>query len=153
MDLAPKGLTRIKQCWTVRCRARGLFITPATLTDSLAGAITIDTAGAQQLALGVMTALFARERTGEGQRVQTSALGAALATAMELTWVAMTGADLPRSGNHHPNIKGPYGVYETANGGSILSQTMQNEAWDALCIFAETFGWRLIHDFKRRGSG
>ena len=101
-----------------------------------------------------MTALFARERTGEGQRVQTSALGAALwLQQWELTQVAMTGADLPRSGNHHPNIKGPYGVYETADGGSIMiAQTMQNEAWDALCIFAETFELAIDPRFQTPGQ-
>ena len=58
-----------------------------------------------------------------------------------------------RSGNHHPNIKGPYGVYETADGGSIMiAQTMQNEAWDALCIFAETFELAIDPRFQTPGQ-
>ena len=106
---------------------------------TLAGAIIVDTAGAMQLALGVMTALLARERHGEGQRVQTSALGASLwLQQWELTHVAMTGAVLVRDGNHHPNLKGPYGVYLTRDGGAItIAQTMTEEAWDAFCIYAE----------------
>ena len=47
-------------------------------TPSLIGAIVLDTAGAMQLALSIMTALFARVRYNVGQQVQTSALGAAL---------------------------------------------------------------------------
>jgi len=46
--------------------------------------------------------------------------------------------NLSRSGSHHPNIRGGYGVYETSDGGAILLATsMQLEAYDALCIFAE----------------
>ena len=153
----PKGTDANKAMLDGAAAARGGLVHHTGYPDrppSLAGAITIDTAGAQQLALGVMTALFARERTGEGQRVQTSALGAALwLQQWELTQVAMTGAELPRSGNHHPNIKGPYGVYETADGGSIMiAQTMQNEAWDALCIFAETFELAIDPRFQTPGQ-
>lgn len=153
----PKGPDANKAMLDGAAAARGGLVHHTGYPDrppSLAGAITIDTAGAQQLALGVMTALFARERTGEGQRVQTSALGAALwLQQWELTQVAMTGAELPRSGNHHPNIKGPYGVYETADGGSIMiAQTMQNEAWDALCIFAETFELAIDPRFQTPGQ-
>ena len=106
---------------------------------SLLGAVVVDTAGALQLALGVMTALLARERFGKAQRVQTSALGACLwLQQWELTHTAMTGANLKRDGNHHPLIKGPYGVYHTSDGGAItLAQTMTEEAWDAFCIFAD----------------
>lgn len=113
---------------------------------TLPGAIIIDTAGAMQLALGVMTALFARERHGTAQRVQTSALGATLwLQQWELTHVAMTNADISRDGNHHPILGGVYGVYETQDGSWItLAQVMEQEAWDTLCIFMEA--WDLAID-------
>jgi crotonobetainyl-CoA:carnitine CoA-transferase CaiB-like acyl-CoA transferase len=103
------------------------------------GAIIGDTAGGMHLALATMTALFARERTGKGQRVQTSSLGTQLwLQQWELTHTAMTGAALKRAGAHHPNIKGPYGIYPTSCGGAImLAHTMQQEAWDAICVFGE----------------
>ncbi len=102
------------------------------------GAVVADTAGAMHLALAIMTALYVRERTGVGQRVQTSGLGTQLwLQQWELTHTAMTGARLIRSGAHHPNIKGPYGIYPTRCGGAImLAQTMVQEAWDAICVFA-----------------
>ncbi len=102
------------------------------------GAIVADTAGAMHLALATLTALFARERTGLGQRVQTSALGTQLwLQQWELTHTAMTGARLQRAGSHHPNIKGSYGIYATRCGGAImLAQTMTQEAWNAICVFA-----------------
>lgn len=121
---------------------------------SLAGGIVLDTAGAMQLALGVMTALLARERHGGGQRVQTSALGAALwLQQWELTHVAMTGANLGRDGNHHPNIRGFYGVYRTSDEGAImLAQVMDQEGWDALCIFADVLELSLDPRFQTPGQ-
>ncbi len=121
--------------------ARGglaLMTGSADQAPCLPGAIIGDTAGAMQLCLGVMTALLARARGAAGQRVQTSALGTQLwLQQWELTHVAATGADLLRDGSHHPNIKGPYGIYPTREGGAImLAQTMEQGAWDALCAFA-----------------
>eukprot|EP00752_Nemacystus_decipiens_P017339 g15535.t1 len=108
-------------------------------TPSLPGAIIGDTSGAMHLALGIVTALLARERGHGGQRVQTSALGTQMwLQQWEVTHVGMTGATLERSHSHHPNIRGPYGVYATSDGGAImLAHTMQQEAWDAVCAFAE----------------
>jgi crotonobetainyl-CoA:carnitine CoA-transferase CaiB-like acyl-CoA transferase len=132
----------------------------ADRAPSLPGAIIADTAGAMHLALATMTALFSRERHGgQGQRVQTSALGTQLwLQQWELTHVAMTDARLIRRGNHHPNIKGPYGAYRTRDGGAIvLAQTMDQEHWDAFCIFAEVpelaFDPRLQTPGQRLGEG
>jgi crotonobetainyl-CoA:carnitine CoA-transferase CaiB-like acyl-CoA transferase len=105
-----------------------------------AGAAIADTAGAMQLALGVLTALFARERTGKGQCVETSALGAQLWLQMwEVLHSSMTGQPLRRQGSHLPTLVCPYGVYETTDGGAFLFATaMDEESWDALWIFAGT---------------
>ncbi len=112
---------------------------PAATAPCLPGAIVGDTAGAMHLALGVMTALLARERGSPGQQVQTSALGTQLwLQQWELTHTAMTGAHLTRDGSHHANIRGPYGIYPTRCGGAILiAQTMVQDAWDAFCVYAE----------------
>ena len=106
---------------------------------ALPGAIIADTGGAMHLALAITTALLARERHGVAQLVQTSALGTQLwLQQWELTHVAMTGAKLTRDGNHHPNIKGPYGVYGTSDGGAILiAVSLQQDDWDRFCAFAE----------------
>jgi len=121
---------------------------------SLAGAVVVDTSGAMQLALGVVTALLARQRFQVGQRVQTSALGATLwLQQWELTHVSMTGATLTRDGNHHPNIRGPYGVYRTQDNGAIMmAQTMDYEAWDAFCIFSEAFDLAIDPRFQTPGQ-
>ncbi len=153
----PKGEDADKAMLDGAAASRGGLVHHTGYADrepALPGAILIDTAGAMQLALGVMTALFARERHGKGQRVQTSALGTALwLQQWELTHVSMTGAELTRDGNHHPNLRGPYGVYFTSDGGAItLTQTMDSEAWDALCIFADTLELAVDPRFQTPGQ-
>jgi len=137
----PRGPDTHKAMLDGAAVARGGLASMTGFADAplLPGATIGDTSGAMQLALGVVTALLARERHGKAQRGQTSALGTQLwLQQWELTHVAMTGARLQPVGAHHPNIRGPYGVYRTRDGGAImLAQTMDAEAWDAFCIFAE----------------
>ena len=128
-------------------------------TPHLPGAIVADTAGAMHLALGIMTALVARERGAGGQQVQTSALGTQLwLQQWELAHVSMTGAAIGRDGSHHANIKGPYGVYRTSDDGAILiAHTMQLDNWDAFCVFADVpdlaIDPRLQTPSQRLGEG
>ena len=80
--------------------ARGLssVVGPTGGPPAMVGALVADTGGAMQLALGVVTALLARERTGVAQRVDTSALGSQLWLQIwELTHVSLTGFEVSRS--------------------------------------------------------
>ncbi len=103
------------------------------------GAAIADHTGAMQLALGVMTALLARERTGCGQEVNTSALGAQMwVQAWELTHTTMSDEPLRREGKHNPNIRCPYGVYETKDGGAFMFVVaMSDESWDDFWLFVD----------------
>jgi crotonobetainyl-CoA:carnitine CoA-transferase CaiB-like acyl-CoA transferase len=103
------------------------------------GAAIADHTGAMQLALGVMTALYARERTGRGQEVNTSSLGALMwIQAWELTHTAMSDETLHRAGQHNPSIRCPYGIYETKDGGAfLLAVAMSDESWDDFCVFVD----------------
>jgi len=105
----------------------------------LLGSVVGDTGGAMQLALGVLTALLARERHGGGQRVSVSGLGAQLwFQQWELTHESMTGKLLERDGQHHCNLRGAYGLYETSDKKAILlAASMTLESWDAFCVFAD----------------
>jgi crotonobetainyl-CoA:carnitine CoA-transferase CaiB-like acyl-CoA transferase len=86
-----------------------------------------------------MTALYARERTGRGQEVNTSALGALMwIQSWEITHTTMSDERLQRSGQHNPNIRCPYGVYETKDGGWFLFVVaMSDQSWDEFWIFAD----------------
>ncbi len=104
-----------------------------------AGAAVADMTGAMQLALGVMTALVARERHGTGQRVDTSAYGGQLwLQQWELTHGSITGKPLEPAGAHLANIPAMYGIYEAADDEWIFfGVPLTNEAWDAFCVFAD----------------
>ena len=103
------------------------------------GAAVADHSGSMQLALGIMTALFAREHTGRGQEVSTSALGAMMwMQAWEIAHTTMSTATLHRAGQHNPNLQCPYGIYETADGGAfLLAVAMSDASWDAFWIFVD----------------
>jgi crotonobetainyl-CoA:carnitine CoA-transferase CaiB-like acyl-CoA transferase len=103
------------------------------------GAAIADHSGAMQLALGIMTALYARERTGRGQEVNTSSLGALMwIQSWEITHSAMSDETLRREGPHNPNIRCPYGIYETKDGGAfLLAVAMSDESWDDFWVFVE----------------
>jgi formyl-CoA transferase len=158
----PRGPDAHKAMLDGAAVARGGLASMTGLADGpphLPGAIIGDTSGAMHLALAVVTALLARERHGVAQRAQTSALGTQLwLQQWELTHVSMTGARLQPTGAHHPNIRGPYGIYRTRDGGAImLAQTMAQDAWDAFCIFADlpelAFDPRWQTPAQRLGEG
>ena len=101
------------------------------------GIMLADHGGALQLALACMTALVARHTTGRGQLVCTSSLGTMLWMQMwELQHSAITGVPLSRTGPHHPNLKAPYGVYATSDGGAVMFvHARSDEAWAEFWIF------------------
>ena len=158
----PKGEDADKAMLDGAAVARGGLSSVTGSPDAppgLPGAASGDTAGAMQLALAVVTALLARERHGGGQQVMTSALGTQLwLQQWELTHASMTGHVMQRDGSHHPNLRGPYGVYATADGGAImLATTMELDNWDAFCAFADApelaFDPRLQTPGQRLGDG
>jgi crotonobetainyl-CoA:carnitine CoA-transferase CaiB-like acyl-CoA transferase len=71
----------------------------------------------QNLVGGIVAALFARERTGVGQRVTTSLLGGQVwAQASEYTGALLRGAASGRSNRGHPLIPGLYAIFRTKDG-------------------------------------
>jgi formyl-CoA transferase/CoA:oxalate CoA-transferase len=93
------------------------------ISDIVAGLFT---------AQGVMAALFARERTGEGQQVDIGMLDT---TAALLTYQAgnyfATGRAPARQGNRHPTIA-PYETFETADG-EIVIAVGNDTLWRKFC--------------------
>ncbi len=77
-----------------------------------------------QAAIGILAALLARDRTGEGQKVSVSMLGAVLdAQAQELVTFLNGGLapERPSVSTAHALISAPYGVYEAADGWLVLA--------------------------------
>ena len=145
----PEGADRDKPMLDGVAQARGGLSSVTGMpgqTAVLPGAAIVDTAGAMQLALGVMTGLFARAQHGKGQKVSTSALGTTLwLQQWELQQCIITGIPFTAKGSHIAGIEGPYGIYDTKDGGSFMFANAQDEeSWDSLCIFCELF--ELIGD-------
>ena len=100
------------------------------------GSIIGDTGGAMGLALGIMTALAARELHGIGQKVQTSSYGIMVwMQAWEINHSSVTGTMLRRDGPHHPNVPGIVGLYDTADGGAFCVGINSDESWREFCDF------------------
>ena len=98
---------------------------PFGLADSIAGLTT---------AYAVMTALAARERTGEGQVVDLALIEPILAAlGPQPLWYDQLGHVQPRTGNRSPN-NAPRGVYRTADG-----------SWVAVSTSAQSVAERVMH--------
>ncbi len=118
------------------------------------GAAIADHAGGMQTALACVTGLLAREKTGRGQLIQTSSLGAQLWLQMwELQHSFMTGVPLTREGSHHPNLKAPYGVYMTRDNLPIMYvAAMTDESWTAFWLFVDMPEALLLEQWDTPGK-
>jgi crotonobetainyl-CoA:carnitine CoA-transferase CaiB-like acyl-CoA transferase len=91
-----------------------------------------DIAAGMHLAVGILSALEARHRTGRGQFVETSLLESALSLGVyEAAHVFATGEPPPRLGQAHRG-SAPYQVFETADGWLTVGAAQQN-FWERLC--------------------
>ncbi|MCK6526119.1 CoA transferase [Myxococcota bacterium] len=96
------------------------------------GASVADVVGGMVALQGILLALYARERTGRGQRVDASLLEGQLSL---LTWIAsgwLNAGQAPRrAGNRHPSVA-PYGTYSVRDG--WLNLAVANDAqWRRFC--------------------
>lgn len=90
------------------------------------GMPVIDAIAGQQLAFGIVAALFRRERTGRGQKVSTSLLDVAIdLQAQEFTGYLNNQEEPRRSaaGIAHPFFVPPYGIYATKDSYLALAHT------------------------------
>lgn len=120
-DLLLQGLTGVL---TATGRA-GTSPTPVGVAIS-------DQLGAMHMVYGALSALYWRERSGEGQRVDTSLFQSLLAhQSQDFLTVLNFERDFerPASGIGHPGTPAPFGVYETSDG--HLSIAMN--PWETLC--------------------
>jgi len=81
------------------------------------GVTIADHIGCQNMAIGVLGALMARERTGRGQRVDVSLFGSQIyAQCSEYTAFFLTGEVPGRANFGHPILSAAYGILETSDG-------------------------------------
>lgn len=83
------------------------------------GTALSDQLGALHLVYAILAALYHRERSGEGQRVEVNLLQSVLAFEMQDFFTVHNlgrGFERPESGIAHPGNGAPFGIYPTADG-------------------------------------
>ena len=99
---------------------------------SKAGVALVDVIAGLYATTGILAALHERDRTGEGQRVEVSLLGAELAAlANQSAGFLLAGAVPSAGGNRHPSIA-PFGTFEAADG-PLMILAGNDVQWRALC--------------------
>lgn len=89
-----------------------------------------DQTGAMNFAFGIMTALFARERTGLGQKVEVSLFGTQLALqAPELLHSLHFGVERPREFRAAPTV----GHFKCGDGRWVMVVGIDQKFWPRLC--------------------
>lgn len=85
-------------------------------------------------AVGTVAALYERDRTGRGQRVEVAMLDAQVAMVhYHFSYFDASGKLLPRVGSEHHNMV-PYGIYECNDGFIALAVTPEPpKFWHSLC--------------------
>ncbi|HEY8602682.1 MAG TPA: CoA transferase [Thermomicrobiales bacterium] len=102
-------------------------------------------------AFGILAALQARERTGRGQRVETSLLESMIGTMGFQAVRVLNGAGVPPpAGNHHP-INAPYGAFRTGDGWVTIGAT-GDKRWSAFCRILDAPEWLTDPRFATNGD-
>ena len=100
-----------------------------------------DHCGSQNLQTGILAALFAREKTGRGQRVDVSLLGGQIwMQATEYTHYFLTGELAGKSNGGHPLVHALYGVFPTSDG-AIAMAGCPEHLWEGMCRAIERPDW------------
>jgi alpha-methylacyl-CoA racemase len=97
------------------------------------GAPVSDIVGALWAAVGILQALLERKRTGRGQRVDASFLGAALSCLPLAVAHTQAGEPLARGTGAVTGGQVCYQVYETLDGEYMTLAALEPRFWDAFC--------------------
>ncbi len=117
----------------VQCETGLVSITGAPDTPSKAGISAADIAAGMYAYSGILTALYQRERTGEGAALEVSmfeALGEWMG--YPAYYAAYGGREPPRAGASHATIA-PYGPFRCADGHEINLGVQNEREWERFC--------------------
>jgi crotonobetainyl-CoA:carnitine CoA-transferase CaiB-like acyl-CoA transferase len=104
------------------------------------GTPVADITAGNNAAMAVLAALFHRERTGEGQKIEISLFDSQLQLlANSASGALFTGQDARRLGNQHPNIV-PYQVFAASDAHFVLAVASET-LWRKLCAALESPEW------------
>ena len=90
--------------------------------------------GGMNAAIGILLALFAREKTGEGQYVDISMTDGMMGLLpVALYWKSLMGQTPPRGDNMLSHRYACYNTYETADGRHMAVGAVEGKFWKAIC--------------------
>jgi itaconate CoA-transferase len=117
----------------VQSEAGVLSVTGTPETPSKVGISIADIATGMYAYSGILTALFQREKTGQGGRVEVTMLEA-LGEWMNypLYYAHFSGVAPPRTGPDHATIV-PYGRFRTGDGKEVMFGIQNEREWAAFC--------------------
>lgn len=117
----------------VQCEAGLVSVTGTPDTPSKVGISVADIAAGMYAYTGILTALYDRERTGEGADFEVS-LFEALGEWMGFPayYSAYGGEEPPRTGASHAAIA-PYGPFDTGDGGRVFLGIQNEREWAKFC--------------------
>lgn len=117
----------------VQCEAGLVSITGTPETPSKVGISVADIAAGMYAYTAILTALFKRERTGEGSSFEVSMLEA-LAEWMGFPayFAGYGGKEPPRTGASHSAIA-PYGPFECGDGDVVFLGIQNEREWEKFC--------------------
>jgi itaconate CoA-transferase len=117
----------------VQCEAGFLSVTGTPETPVKAGISVADISAGMYAYSGVLTALYERERTGEGTSFEVAMLEALGEwVAQPYLYARYGGTPPPRTGARHASIA-PYGPYRTGDGAQVFMGVQNEREWAALC--------------------
>jgi itaconate CoA-transferase len=131
----PDGPYRHKKAYDllVQCEAGLLSVTGTPGEPAKAGISVADIAAGMYAYSGVLTALYERERTGEGSSLDVAMLDALGEWMSQPFYYSVYGGQpARRTGARHASIA-PYGPYAAADGSQVFIGLQNDREWAVLC--------------------
>ncbi len=130
-----KGPRATHPAFDLAAQAQGGLVSVTGEQDGFpvpAGCAVADYVGAANLAMAVISALFHRERTGQGQKIETSLLGGQVAMqAWELQYYIAHGW-VTKAGRGHQYLPTIWRVFKTTDSYVVVGGLPENR-WPAFC--------------------
>ena len=97
------------------------------------GSLIADHSGAFMLMSGILAALYAREKTGKGQKVDACIYGTVIAMQpMEINFTSVSGVETRKAGRGHQFLQGVWGSFQTQDGWICLAG-VDDKRWPDFC--------------------
>jgi itaconate CoA-transferase len=117
----------------IQCETGLLSVTGTQDAPAKAGISVADIAGGMYAFSSILTALYARERTGSGAALAVSLFESLTEWMAQPMYYAMyTGVPPARTGTSHATIA-PYGAFRTGDGGRVQLSIQNDREWHRLC--------------------